>query len=52
MFGKIEFAEQVIREVIELKLVNDQVLIRLIQFYVARVQAAMLRVLYKEAGKG
>ena len=47
VFGKIEFVEQVVKELVEMKLINDPVLVRLIQFYVARVQAAMLRVLYK-----
>jgi hypothetical protein len=31
----------------DLKIINDQTLLRIIQFYAARVQAAMLRVLYK-----
>jgi hypothetical protein len=35
-----------------MKLITDPVLIKLIQFYVSRVQGAMLRVLYKETGKG
>ena len=35
-----------------MNILTDPILVKLIQFYVSRVQAAMLRVLYKETGKG
>ena len=48
MFGKVDFVEQATKEVVEtMKLISDPNLVRLVQLFVARVQAAMLRVLYK-----